>query len=136
MVSDNGRVSRTERRAGNRRWWIIGGGLIALFTAIVVAFSLYLSAGAVHWTVKTYAVVDDQSATVTFEVFRPAHTAVVCRAQAIALDFAVVGVKDVTIPADAAGGARTVVDETTIRTTTRANTVTISNCVQEGARSQ
>lgn len=136
MVTDNSRVSRTGTPASNRRWWIIGGGLIALFTAAVVAFSLYLNAGKVHWTVQRYAVVDDQTATVAFEVFRPADTAVVCRAQAIAIDFATVGTKDVTIPADAAGGARTVYEEVTIRTTTRANTATVSACVPEGARSQ
>ena len=140
MVSDNAGVSRTEESTpadtSTRRWWIIGGTLVTLFTAAVIALGVYLNAGKIHWEVRTYEVVDDTTATISFEIYRPADTAVVCRARAIALDFSVVGTVDVTIPAAAADGARTVREDVTIRTTTRANTATISNCVPEGSRSR
>lgn len=140
MVSDNGSVSRTQvspsTTAGTRRWWVIGGGLVTLFTAAIVGLGIYLNTGKVHVDVVGYAVVDGRTATVTFEVYRPADTAVVCRARAIAFDFSVVGTKDVTIPAEADDGSRTVRQEATVRTTTRANTATIANCVVEGARSE
>lgn len=132
-------MSRTQvspTLAGTRRWWVVGGSLVVLFTAAVVALGVYLNSGKVHVDVIAYAVVDDTTATVTFEVYRPADTAVVCRARAIAFDFSTVGTKDVTIAADARDGARAVRADVTIRTTTRANTATIANCVLEGARSE
>ena len=119
----------------NRRWWIIGGVLITLFTAAIVALGVYLQSGQIRHEVRTYEIVDDQSATVSFEIYRPAHTAVVCRVQAVALNFATVGTLDVAIPADANDGARTVREDVTIRTTTRANTATVTKCVPQGERS-
>lgn len=141
MVTDNASVSRTQpdssqTESGHRRWWVIGGLLITLFTAAIVALGIYLNTGRIHWEDRAYEIVDDQTATLTFEIYRPAHTAVVCRVRAIALDFSTVGTLDVTIPADAAGGERTVREDVTVRTTTRANTVTVGACVPEGERSR
>lgn len=140
MVTDNAGVSRTqvspETARTQRKWWIIGGILITALSAAVIAIGIYYTRGQIHHEVRTYEIVDDQTATLSFEVYRPADTAVVCRARAIALDFANVGTVDVTIPADASGGARNVIQDVTIRTTTRANTATISKCVPEGTRSQ
>ena len=135
MVTDNGQVSRTQSQVSTRRWWIIGGTLVTLFSAFVIALGVYLQSGQVRHTVIRYEVVDDQTVTVSFVVHRPADTAVVCRVRAIALDFATVGTLDVEIPADAADGAGDVAREVTLRTTTRANTGTVSKCVPQGARS-
>ncbi|MDO5503894.1 MAG: DUF4307 domain-containing protein [Actinomycetia bacterium] len=129
-------MSQTDPAAHNRRWWIIGTTLITLFTALVIAIGLYFQHDQVRHTVTHYEVVDDQSVVVGFDVHRPADRAVVCRVVAIALDFATVGTTDITIAADEDGGARSVHREVTLRTTTRANTGTVSNCVLEGARSQ
>jgi len=136
MVTDNSRVSRTDRPASTRRWWIIGGTLITLFSAVIIAFGVYLQTGQVRHTVTRYEIVDDQTVTVSFVVHRPADTAVVCRVRAIALDFSTVGTLDVQIPAEAADGASDVGQEVTLRTTTRANTGTVSKCVPQGARSE
>ena len=140
MVTDNAVLSRTQvspQVAGTQRmWWIIGGILITALSAVVIAIGIYYTRGQIHHEVRTYEIVDDQTATLQFEIYRPANTAVVCRARAIALDFANVGTVDVTIPAEANGGARNVIQDVTIRTTTRANTATISKCVPEGSRSE
>lgn len=136
MVTDNEGVSRTDPSPDTRRWTIIGGVLITAFTAVIIALGVYLQRDQVRWTVTDYAVVDDRTVTVGFDVQRPENTAVVCRVRAIAVDFSAVGATDVTIPADEAGGAASVRREVTIRTTTRANTGTVQNCVVEGARSQ
>ena len=136
MVTDNSRVSRTDPPASNRRWWIIGTVLITAFTAAIVALGIYLQRDQVRFEVFSYEVVDDQTTTVTFDVHRPQDTEVVCRATAIALDFATVGTVDVPIAADAAGGAGSLRTSVTIRTTTRANTGTITDCVLAGPRSQ
>lgn len=136
MVTDNSDVSRTEPQPSTRRWWIIGGTLITLFSAAIIALGVYLQSGQIRHTVTRYVVVDDQTVTVSFVVHRPADTAVVCRVRAIALDFATVGTVDVEISADAADGARDVAQEVTLRTTTRANTGTVSKCVPAGARSE
>lgn len=135
MVTDNERVSRTDPPPSNRRWVIIGGVLITAFTALIIALGVYLQQDRVRWTVTSYQVVDDQTVEVGFDIRRPADTAVVCRVRAISLDFATVGATDVTIPADAADGAKTVHRDVTVRTTTRANTGTVQNCVIEGVRS-
>lgn len=136
MVTDNGRVNRPDSQPSNRKWWIIGGVLITLFSALIVTYGVYLQSGQIRHTVTRYEVVDDQTVTVSFVVHRPPDTAVVCRVRAIAIDFSTVGTLDVEIPADAAGGARDVAQEVTLRTTTRANTGTVSKCVPEGNRSQ
>lgn len=131
MVSDNGGVSRTQSPASTRRWWIIGGLLITAFSALIIALGIYLNHDKVRWTVTDYEVVDDRTVTVGFDVHRPAQTAVVCRVRAVAPDFAVVGTVDVTIPADRDGGAATVHEDVTIRTTTRATTGSVFNCVTD-----
>lgn len=136
MVTDNEGVSRTDPPSTNRRWVIIGGVLITAFTALVIALGVYLQQDRVRWTVTSYRVVDDRTVEVGFDIRRPADTAVVCRVQALAIDFGTVGASDVTIPADADNGAKTVHRDVTVRTTTRANTGTVANCVPEGARSQ
>ena len=136
MVTDNEGVSRTDPPATSRRWAVIGGVLVTAFTALIVALGLSLQQDRVQATVTSYEVVDDRTVEVGFDVRRPADTAVVCRVRAVSVDFATVGTVDVTIPADAADGARTVHEDVTVRTTTRATTGTVSNCVVEGARSQ
>lgn len=136
MVTDNKGVSRTGPPPSNRRWVVIGTVLITAFTALVVALGLYLQQDRVTATVTDYRVVDDSTVEVGFDVRRPADTAVVCRVQAISVDFATVGALDITIPADEADGARTVHRDVTVRTTTRANTGTVQSCVVEGDRSQ
>ena len=135
-MTDNKGVSRTDPPPSNRRWVVIGTVLITAFTALIVALGVYLQQGRVTATVTNYSVVDDRTVVVGFDVRRPAGTAVVCRVQAISVDFAPVGTLDVTIPGDEADGARTVHRDVTLRTTTRANTGTVQNCVVEGARSQ
>jgi hypothetical protein len=136
MVTDNEGVSRTDAPPSSRRWAVIGAVLITAFTASIIALGVYLQQDRVRWTVTRYQVVDDQTVEVAFEVQRPADTAVVCRVRAIALDFSTVGSVDVTIPADEADGAETVAQDVTVRTTTRANTGTVQNCVIEGPRTQ
>ena len=136
MVTDNEGVSRTDPPPSNRRWVVIGAVLITAFTAAVIALGVYLQTDRVRWTVTSYEVVDDRTVEVGFDIRRPAGTAVVCRVQALAIDFATVGATDVTIPADAAEGAKTVHQDVVVRTTTRANTGTVQNCVVEGVRSQ
>jgi hypothetical protein len=136
MVTDNKGVSRTDPPSASRRWVVIGTVLITAFTALIVALGVYLQQDRVTATVTNYRVVDDRTVEVGFDVRRSAGTAVVCRVQAISIDFAAVGTLDVRIPADEADGARTVHRDVMVRTTTRANTGTVQNCVVEGERSQ
>lgn len=135
-MTDNKGVSRTDAPPSNRRWVVIGTVLITAFTALIVALGVYLQQDRVTATVTDYRVVDDRTVEVGFDVRRPEGTAVVCRVQAISVDFAAVGTVDVAIPAEEADGARVVHRDVTVRTTTRANTGTVQNCVVEGARSQ
>lgn len=136
MVTDNDGVSRTQPPPNNRRWWIIGGLLITIFSALIIALGVYLNQDKVRWTMTGYQVVDDQTVTVAFDVHRPAGAPVVCRVRALADDFAVVGTIDVTIPADRDGGAATVRENVTIRTTTRAITGSVFNCVTDRGTTQ
>jgi hypothetical protein len=135
MVTDNGTVSRTDPPPSPRRWVVLGTVLVTVFTALIIALGIYLQQDRVRWTVTSYEVLDDRTVTVAFDVRRPADTGVVCRVRAIGLDFATVGTVDVPIAADEDGGSEVVRREVTVRTTTRANTGTVANCVVEGDRS-
>jgi hypothetical protein len=135
MVTDNDTVSRTDPPPSPRRWVVLGTVLVTVFTALIIALGIYLQQDRVRWTVTSYEVLDDRTVTVAFDVRRPADTGVVCRVRAIGLDFATVGTVDVPIAADEDGGSEVVRREVTVRTTTRANTGTVANCVVEGDRS-
>ena len=52
----------------NRTWWIVGIlGCLAM-SAVAVWFGIAATAGRVGWQTQSYAVLDDQSVTVTFRV--------------------------------------------------------------------
>lgn len=112
-----------------RRWWWIGGTLIAAFTALVVWIGLDMSLGRVTWDVLGYRVVDDATVTVDVQVHRPDGRAVTCELRAIAMNFSTVGTVSHDLPASATPGTSDVItDRVTIRTSSRAVTGTVDHC--------
>ncbi len=115
----------------NRTWWIVGIlGCLAM-SAVAVWFGIAATAGRVGWQTQSYAVLDDQSVTVTFRVDRPAGTVVRCSLKAMDARFGAVGLADVVVPASQE--TSTVVEKAPIRTTARAVTGTVDRCVKDGS---
>jgi hypothetical protein len=110
---------------GTGRWWVVGIVGCTVGVALAVWLGLANTVGRVAWTDTGYKVVDDRTVRVDFEVERSPGQAVRCRVRALDQAFGVVGVVDVAIPA---GPARTVHQQATVRTTSRAVTGTVQTC--------
>ncbi len=116
-----------ERPSPDRRrtWWVVGVVGVGVGVALAVWLGLANTLGAVTWTDTGYRVVDDRTVTVTFDVHRPPGTAVTCTVRALDSRFGTVGTVEVDVPA---GPERSVSEQVTVRTTTRAVTGTVQRC--------
>ncbi len=123
-MTDDDRPRRPARRRP-RRGLVLGSIGVGLGVVLAVWLALANSLGAVTWTDTGYVVNGDRSVTVTFDVHRPAGTAVRCTVRALDKRFGAVGTKDVDIPA---GAEPSVSRRVTVRTTARAVTGTVKRC--------
>jgi Domain of unknown function (DUF4307) len=80
----------------------------------------------ISWQEVAYQVPDDANATLTFQLTRPADSAVVCTVRALNSRHADVGLQDVRIPA---GSDATVQVSARVRTAERASAVAVKACV-------
>jgi hypothetical protein len=110
---------------GTGRWWLVGTLGCAAGVAVVVWLALANTLGKVTWTDTGYRVVDDRSVRVEFDVHRSPGQAATCTVRALDQRFGVVGAVEVEVPA---GPQRTVHQEVTVRTTSRAVTGTVQRC--------
>lgn len=109
---------------GSRRWWVIGGALVAAAAAVTVWFGVAGTEDTVSSRVMTFTPAE-RELTVTFEVTRSAGTPVSCTVAALDDEHGSVGTREVTVPAST---DRTSQVTTTVRTTTRPANVRIREC--------
>ena len=115
----------TDRR---RLGWSVTGGIVGLLVGLVfIAWTVRNEGQRITATTVGYRVVDDTSVTVSFDVSRPPDLAVTCTLRATDGHFTPVGSASVPIPT---GGAQVVHQEATVRTTTRAVTGVVQDCVR------
>jgi len=115
----------TDRR---RLAWSVTGGLIGLIVAVlVIGWTVRGEGQRITATTVAYRVLDDTSVTVSFDVSRPPGLAVTCTVRATDGHFTPVGSASVAIPVT---GDQVVHQETTVRTTTRAVTGVVQDCVR------
>ena len=117
-------LSRPE--PGTLRWWIIGVVGVSLLTGLVIWRGLATTLGAVTPQVVGYSVESDSELTLTYEVVRPADTALTCELTGLDERKGPVGTVVDEIPA----GESPVRREVTIRTTQRAVTGVVTSCVR------
>ncbi|MDQ2797062.1 MAG: DUF4307 domain-containing protein [Actinomycetota bacterium] len=114
--------------ADHSRRWTIAGAVVGVVAAVLIGWwTLRNESARVTATTVGYHVVDDASVAVTFDVTRPPGQPVTCTVQAIDGHFTVVGTADIVIPPQ---GDRTVRQHLTVRTTNRAVTGVVQDCVR------
>ncbi|MCE1179176.1 MAG: DUF4307 domain-containing protein [Micrococcales bacterium] len=111
---------------GQGKWWVMGAIGITIGVALATWFGLAISVGQITWKTTAYKVVSDSEASVTFEVHRPDGRATTCTVQALDVSYGVVGTLDVPVEA----GPKVAQRSATVKTTSRANTVTAKSCTQ------
>lgn len=117
----------TDRR---RLAWAIAGGVVGLVAAVLLGVLTLRNEGQrISATTVAYRVESDTSVTVSFDVSRPPGTAVTCTIRAMDGHFTPVGSASVVIPVTE---DRVVHQESTVRTTTRAVTGVVQDCVRGG----
>jgi hypothetical protein len=115
----------TDRR---RLGWSVAGAVVGVVAAAVIGWWLLRGeSDRITATTTAYKVQSDTSVTVGFDVSRPPGLAVTCTVRAIDGHFTVVGTTSVPLPDSA---DRVVHQEATIRTTTRAVTAVVQDCVR------
>ena len=110
---------------GTGRWWLVGALGCAAGVALVVWLGLANTLGKVTWTDTGYQVLDDRGVRVEFDVHRSPGQAARCTVRALDKGFGVVGAVEVDVPS---GPQRTVHQQVTVRTTSRAVTGTVQRC--------
>lgn len=111
---------------GTGRWWVIGAVGIGLAIAYVVWFGLGL-VGAVRPVVTGFAVSSPSSASIEYDVHRPAGVAVRCVLTALDIRKGRVGTVEDLIPA---GSQTSVHRSVSLRTSALATTVVVDSCVR------
>lgn len=110
---------------GTRRWWLIGGVLVAVAIGLTVWFGLASSQEAVSSTDIGFEHRGDREVVMTFDVTRPPGTTVTCTVAAMDGDYARVGTTEHEIPAAEESTTRV---RASVQTTTRAVTATVQDC--------
>ena len=125
-AADREPIARVGGR--NLKWWIIA----AVFTLAMALFATgkIMGAAAEQVTAETFGfkVVDDRTATITFDVTKPPETTVRCTVHAQDLKKALVGSAEIVVPPAA---QRTTTHTATIKTTTRAVAAIVQSCVRQ-----
>ena len=111
-----------------RRTWGIVGGVVGLLAAVAVGWWTFRNESErITATTTAYVIESDTSVTVSFDVSRPPGLAVTCTVRALDGRFTVVGSTDVAVPAE---GDRVVSLRKAVRTTSRAVTGVVQDCVR------
>jgi hypothetical protein len=106
----------------------VAGGVVGLAVAVLLGWWTVRNEGQrITATTTGYKVESDTSVSVGFDVSRPPGLAVTCTVRALDGRFGVVGSADIVIPPE---GDRVVHQEKTLRTTTRAVTGFVQDCVR------
>ena len=115
----------TDRR---RLAWAVAGGVVGLVAAVLLGVLTLRNEGQrITATTVGYSVQSDTSVVVSFDVSRPPGTPVTCTIRDIDGHFTAVGSASVVIPVTP---DRVVHQESTVRTTTRAVTGVVQDCVR------
>ncbi len=110
--------------------WAVAGGVVGLVGAALLGFVTLRNEGErITATTVAYTVESDTSVSVSFDVSRPPGTAVTCTIRALDGHFTAVGSASVVVPVT---GDQVVHQESTVRTTTRAVTGVVQDCVRGG----
>jgi Domain of unknown function (DUF4307) len=111
-----------------RRGWAVAGGVVGLVVAVLIGWWTFRNEGQrITATTVGYKVESDSAVTVSFDVSRPPGLAVTCTIRAMDGHFTVVGTADVVVPPE---GERVVHLEKGVRTTSRAVTGVVQDCVR------
>jgi hypothetical protein len=114
--------------ARRRRGWAVAGGVVGLVVAVLVGWWTLRNEGQrITATTIGYQVESDTAVTVSFDVSRPPGLAVTCTVRALDGHFTVVGSADIIVPPE---GERVVHLEKAVRTTSRAVTGVVQDCVR------
>ena len=118
----------SDAAARRRRGWGIAGGVAGLVVAVLVGWwTLHNEGQRITATTVGYTVQSDTAVTVSFDVSRPPGLAVTCTVRAMDGHFTVVGTADIVVPPE---GERVVHLEKGVRTTSRAVTGVVQDCVR------
>lgn len=110
---------------GRAKIWLLATVLLVAATAIAVWWGLAATVAKPNWQTLTWEIKDDREATVIYQLSKPPDMTVVCVAEALGADHALVGSRDITIgPTEQREATYTAL----IRTTTRAVTANLRNC--------
>jgi hypothetical protein len=110
--------------------WAVTGGVVGLVAAVLFGIVTFRNEGQrISATTVAYTVESDTSVAVSFDVSRPPGTAVTCTIRALDGHFTAVGSASVPIPVT---DAQVVHEKATVRTTTRAVTGVVQDCVRGG----
>ncbi|WP_295702842.1 DUF4307 domain-containing protein [Lapillicoccus sp.] len=115
---------------GTGRQWAFSIVATLVVVAAIGWWTLRGSDQRIDAATVSYSVVDDTEVTVSFDVTRPPGLPVTCTIEAMDVHFSVVGSADVVIPV---GGVRTTHHESTVRTTSRAVTGVVQDCVRKAS---
>ena len=114
--------------ARRRRAWAVTGGVIGLVAAVFIGWWTVRNEGQrITASTISYRVESDTSVWVQFDVSRPPGLAGTCTLRAMDGRFTVVGTADVVVPPE---GDRVVRLDKSIRTTSRAVTGLVQDCVR------
>ena len=120
------RASATAAR--RRRGWAVAGGVVGLVVAVLLGWWTLRNEGQrITATTIGYRVESNTTVTVSFDVSRPPGLAVTCTVRALDGHFTVVGSADIVVPPE---GERVVHLEKAVRTTSRAVTGVVQDCVR------
>jgi hypothetical protein len=126
---DSGPPGATASAAARRpRGWAVAGGVVGLVVAVLVGWWTFRNEGQrITATTIGYKVESDTAVTVSFDVSRPPGVAVTCTVRAMDGHFTVVGTTDIVVPPE---GERVIHLEKAVRTTSRAVTGVVQDCVR------
>ena len=110
---------------GSRRWWVLGGGAIAIALAVTVWFGVAGTEGAVTTKDIGFEHTGEREITMIFDVTRDPGTALSCTVTAMDGDYGRVGTAEQEVPASE---ERTTRVRAAVRTTTGAVTATVQQC--------
>ena len=114
--------------ARRRRAFAITGGIVGLVAAVLLGWWTLRNEGQrITATTVSYRVESDTSVWVSFDVSRPPGLPVTCTVRALDGHFTVVGSADVVVPTE---GDRVVRLDKAVRTTSRAVTGLVQDCVR------
>jgi Domain of unknown function (DUF4307) len=126
---DSGPPGATASAAARRpRGWTVAGGVVGLVVAVLVGWWTLRNEGQrITATTIGYQVQSDTAVTVSFDVSRPPGLPVSCTVRALDGHFTVVGSVDIVVPPE---GERVVHLDKVVRTTSRAVTGVVQDCVR------